>query len=174
MHSAWTDFENNGRDQILPYMFMLVAIGLVIPLQVQLNTACVYLEHGVSLHCNIKNELRNRLKMPQVDAILRIKLLRGSYQDFDYQAAINLKMALVQIEVCNLSDVQLPFIADNEEEDVQDFADADSDATVSKCAFSDDKIVEHSAVQRELLYAYIAEANGDETLDQALGLDWKR
>ena len=90
MHSAWTDFQNNGRDQILLYMFMLVAIGLVIPLQVQLNTACVYLEHGFFLHCNIKNKLRNRLKKPQVDAILRIKLLHGSCQDFNYQAAINL------------------------------------------------------------------------------------
>ena len=67
--------------------------------------------------------------------------------------------------------MQVPFVADNEEEDVQDFADVDSDATVSECAFSDDEIVEQSAVQPEPLYAYIAEANGYETLGQALGLD---
>ena len=41
-------------------------------------------------------------------------------------------------------------------------------ATVSDCAFSDDEIVEQSAVQPEPLYAYIAEANDDETLDQHL------
>ena len=70
-----------------------------------------------------------------------------------------------------VSDVQVPFIADNEEEDVQVFTDVDSDATVSECAFSDDEIVEQSAVQLEPVYAYIAEVNGDETLDQALGLD---
>ena len=46
---------------------------------------------------------------------------------------------------------------------MQDFVDVD---TVSKCAFSDDKVVERTAVQREPLYAYMAE-----TLDQALGLD---
>ena len=33
------------------------------------------------------------------------------------------------------------------------------------------RFAEQSAVQLEPLYAYIAEANGDETLDQALGLD---
>ena len=67
-------------------MFMLVAIGigLVIPL----NTACV--DRGFSLHCNIKNKLRNRWKIPQVNAMLRIKLLYGLYQDFDYPAAIDL------------------------------------------------------------------------------------
>ena len=37
--------------------------------------------------------------------------------------------------------MQGPFIADNEEEDLQVITDADSDATVSECAFSDDEIV---------------------------------
>ena len=33
-------------------------------------------------------------------------------------------------------DVQAPFVADNEEEDVQDFDYADSDATASECVAS--------------------------------------
>ena len=71
-----------------------------------------------------------------------------------------------------VSDVQVPFIADNEEEDVQVFTDVDSDATVSECASPpDDEIVEQNAAQLEPVYAYIAEITGDETLDQALGLD---
>lgn len=52
-------------------MFLLVAIGLVIPS----NTACV--ERGFSLHCISKNKLRNALKIAQVDAMLRVKELCG-------------------------------------------------------------------------------------------------
>ena len=162
MHSAWTDFQDSGRDRTLLYLFMLVAIGLVIPL----NTACV-----ARLHCNIRNKRRNRLKIPQIVAILRIKLLCVSCQDFDYQAAIDLfedgtgaGRGLQAQLAKEVNDVHVPFIADNEEEDVQDFADVDSDATVSECVFSDDEIVEQSAVQPEPLYAYIADANGYETL----------
>ena len=72
MGLAWSDFHGDSRDQTLPYMFQLVAIGLVIPL----NTACV--QRGFSLHAGIKTKLHSRLKVPQVDAMLRIMQLCAS------------------------------------------------------------------------------------------------
>ncbi|KAL3140549.1 hypothetical protein ABBQ32_005127 [Trebouxia sp. C0010 RCD-2024] len=38
-----------------------------------------------------------------------------------------------------VSGVQASFVADNEEEDVQDFNDTDSQGTVSDCVFSEDE-----------------------------------
>ena len=77
----------------------------------------------------------------------------------DYRAAIDLfedgtgaGRGLQAQLAKEVSDVQVPFLADNEEYGLQDFADVDSDATVSECACSDDEIVQQSAVQPEPLY----------------------
>ena len=47
--------------------------------------------------------------------------------------------------------MQVPFITDNKEEDVQDFADFDSNATVSECALSNhyDEFAEQSVEEAE-------------------------
>ena len=69
----------------MPNMFTLVKAGLVIPL----NTACV--ERGLSHHGIIKNKLRSRLKVVNVDSLLRVKLLCRDYKKFDYQRAMELR-----------------------------------------------------------------------------------
>ena len=66
----------------MPNMFTLVKAGLVIPL----NTACV--ERGFSHHGIIKSKLRSRLKVVNIDSLLRVKLLCRDYKKFDYQRAI--------------------------------------------------------------------------------------
>ena len=68
----------------MPNMFTLVKAGLVIPL----NTACV--ERGFSHHGIIKNKLQSRLKVVNVDSLLRVKLLCRDYKKFDYQRAMEL------------------------------------------------------------------------------------
>ena len=68
----------------MPNMFTLVKAGLVIPL----NTAC--LERGFSHHGIIKNKLRSRLKVVNVDSLLSVKLLCRDYKKFDYQRAMEL------------------------------------------------------------------------------------
>ncbi|KAL3132156.1 hypothetical protein ABBQ32_008763 [Trebouxia sp. C0010 RCD-2024] len=123
--------------------------------------------------------LRNRLKVAQVDAMIRLKLLCPPYEQFQYQAAIdmfdNLKgldrglLARLNKEV---SSVQASFVADNEEEDVQDFNDADSQCTVSDCVFSEDEeVVDVESGDEQSANNHFA-VDHDEAvdLDEALGL----
>ena len=44
------------------------------------------------MQCNIKNKLSNfdRLKVAQVDAMIRVRELCPEYQNFNYQAAIDM------------------------------------------------------------------------------------
>ena len=67
----------SGREQSMPNIVTPVKAGLVIPL----NTACV--ERGFSHHGIIKNKLRSRLKVVNVDSLLRVKLLCRDYKKFD-------------------------------------------------------------------------------------------
>ena len=96
------------------------------------------------MHAGIKSKLRSRLKVPQVDAMLRIKQLCGSYVDFDYQPAIDMLdsntvgSGLLAKLAQEVSNVQAPFIADsdNEEEDGLNHADDHSQATLCQCVLS--------------------------------------
>ena len=157
----------------MPYMFTLVSVGLVLAL----NTAVV--ERGFSLHLIIKNKLRNRLKVAQVDAMIRLKLLCPPYEHFQYQAAIDMfedlkgldRGLLAQLNK-EVSGVQASFVADNEEEDVQDFNDADSQGTVSDCVFSEDEeVVDVESGDEQSANNHFA-VDHDEAvdLDEALGL----
>ena len=67
----------SGREQSMPNIVTLVKAGLVSPL----NIACV--ERGFSHHGIIKNKLRSRLKVVNVDSLLRVKLLCRDYKKFD-------------------------------------------------------------------------------------------
>lgn len=102
----------------MPHMFTMASIWLVLAL----NTTLV--ECGLSLHLVIKDRLRYRLKVAQVDAMIRLKLSCPPYDQFQYQPAIDLfdqglnKGLLAQLNKEG-SGVQADFVADNEEEDVQ-------------------------------------------------------
>ncbi|KAL3144123.1 hypothetical protein ABBQ32_003914 [Trebouxia sp. C0010 RCD-2024] len=70
------------------------------------------------------------------------------------------------------SGVQASFVADNEEEDVQDFNDADSQGTVSDCVFSEDEeVVDVESGDEQSANNHFA-VDHDEAvdLDKALGL----
>ena len=118
---TWADFHFQKLDQTLPLIFKLVMIGLVIPL----NTACV--ERGFSLHCNVKNRLSNRLKVAQVDGMIKVRQLSPDYQEFNYQAAIdmldNVGSGLSARLASEVSDLKCDFIAINGEADVQEFSE---------------------------------------------------
>lgn len=82
-------------------------------------------KRGFPLHLIIKNKLRNRLKEAQVDAMLRLKLLCSPYDQFEYQPAIDMfDKGLDSGLSAQLNkeghDVQAAFVADNEEDDLQD------------------------------------------------------
>ena len=101
-------------------MFTLVKAGLVIPL----NTACV--ERGFSHHGIIKNKLRSRLKVVNVDSLLRVKLLCRDHKNFDYQRAMELHDSMHNSLISSLARTagQLQFAAFDEElanEDLVDF-----------------------------------------------------
>ena len=70
--------------------------------------------------------------------MLRLKLLCPPYDQFEYQPAIDMfskgldSGLLAQLNK-EVSGVQAAFVAENEEDDVQDFNDADSQATISEC-----------------------------------------
>ncbi|KAL3132005.1 hypothetical protein ABBQ32_008625 [Trebouxia sp. C0010 RCD-2024] len=71
-----------------------------------------------------------------------------------------------------VSGVQASFVADNEEEDVQDFNDADSQGTVSDCVFSEDEeVVDVESGDEQSANNHFA-VDHDEAvdLDEALGL----
>ncbi|KAL3134143.1 hypothetical protein ABBQ32_008562 [Trebouxia sp. C0010 RCD-2024] len=78
--------------------------------------------------------------------MIRLKLLCPPYEHFQYQAAIDMfdnwkgldRGLLAQLNK-EVSGVQTSFVADNEEEHVQDFTGADSQSTVSDCVFSEDE-----------------------------------
>lgn len=91
-------------------------------LQFALSTTLV--ECGLPLHLVIEDRLRYRLKVAQVYAMIRLKLLCPPYDQFQYQPAIDLfdqgldKNLLAQLNK-EVSGVQAHFVTDNEEEDVQ-------------------------------------------------------
>ena len=104
----------------MPNMFTLVKAGLVIPL----NKACV--EQGFSHHGIIKNKLRSRLKVVNVDSLLRVKLLCRDHKKFDYQRAMQLHDSMHNSLISSLARKvdQLQFAAFDEElanEDPVDF-----------------------------------------------------
>ena len=126
MKSAWMGLHDDKLQCMMPYMFKLVAIALVIPL----NTACV--ERGFSVHNNVKNKTRSSLKIAQLDALLRVHELAGCFKDFDYQLAIdlysdNLKDSLSGQLATQVSGLQSLFV-EGDEEVVQDFAETEGDA----------------------------------------------
>lgn len=137
MTSVWGEFRGEGRERIMPHMFILVTVGLLVPL----NTACV--ERGFSHHGIIKNKLRNALKVIQMDSLLRVKHLCSSYEEFDYEAAADLHDNMQDGLISKLANQvdQLQFSQLDEESDEEviiDFEEAlsDSDASVSEYAFS--------------------------------------
>ncbi|KAL3142225.1 hypothetical protein ABBQ38_002571 [Trebouxia sp. C0009 RCD-2024] len=68
--------------------------------------------------------------------------------------------------------VQAAFVADNEEDDVQDFNDADSQATVAECANShseDEEVVDVDSADEESAYAFLI-GDDNKAVDDALGL----
>ena len=119
MKTVWAEFYEAGREQSMPNMFTLVKAGLVIPL----NTACV--ERGFSHHGIIKNKHRIRLKVVNVDSLLRVKLLCRDYKKLDYQRAMELHDCMHNIISSLARKVdQLQFAAVDEElanEDLVDF-----------------------------------------------------
>ncbi|KAL3152078.1 hypothetical protein ABBQ32_001187 [Trebouxia sp. C0010 RCD-2024] len=118
--------------------------------------------------------------------MIMLKLLCPPYEHIQYQAAIdmfdNLKgldrglLAQLSKEV---SGVQASFVADNnsfvadnEEENVQDFNDADSQGTVSDCVFSEDEEVVdvESGDEQSANNHFAVDHDQAVELDEALGL----
>ena len=138
----------------------------------------------LSLHRILKNKLRNCLKVAQVDAIIRVKELCGPYEDFDCQLAIDLLDggASSGVAVGNLpqlakevSDLQAPFIAENDKEDVQDFSDVDSNADSNiECLLSEDgfETEDDEALEFEPALSHLTgDDDNDLALEAALGVD---
>ena len=70
--------------------------------------------------------------------------------------------------------MQAAFVADNEEDDVQDFNDSDSQATVSECANfnsedEDEEVVDVDSADEESPYASLI-GDDNKAVDDALGL----
>ena len=91
---------------------------------IPLNTACV--ERGFSHHEIITYKLRSRLKVVNVDFLLRVKLLCRDYKNFDYQRAMELHDSMHNSLISSLARKvdQLQFAAFDEKlanEDLVDF-----------------------------------------------------
>ena len=123
MNTVWAEFYEAGREQSMPNMFTLVKAGLVIPL----NLARV--ERGFSHHGFIKNKLRSRLKVVNVDSLLMVKLLCRDYKKFDYQLAMELHDTMHNLINSLISSLarkveQLQFAASDEELANEDLVDS--------------------------------------------------
>ena len=142
-----------GTETTMPYMFCLVMLGLVVPL----NTACV--ERGFSHHGIIKNKLRTRLKIVHVDSLLRVKLLCHDYKGFAYTRAMDLHHSMKSGLISKLaSDVDRLQFADFEEdmagEDFVDFSPPSESDASDECGFifseSDEECQEVQDIQQEI------------------------
>ena len=120
MNTVWAEFYEASREHSMPNMFTFVKAGLVIPL----NTACV----EFSLHGIIKNKLRSRLRVVNVDSLLRVKLLCRDYKKFDYQRAMELHDSMHNSLISSLARKvdQLQFAAFDEKLANEDLVDLTS------------------------------------------------
>jgi len=132
-----------------------------------------------SLHCNVKNKLSNRLKVAQVDAMIRVRELSPDYQDFDYQAAIdmldNVDSGLLARLASEVSVLKCDFIAINDEADVQDFSENGYEVAglEQPINISDDdeavaEVVDQVVFQN--VYTEVVGGDDDDSVEAALGL----
>ena len=171
MKTVWAEFYKAGREQTMPNMFTLVKAGLVITL----NTACV--ERGFSHHGTIKNKLRGRLKVVNVDSLLGVKLLCRDYKKFDYQRAMELHDSMHNSLISSLAKKvdQLQSAAFDEElanEDLVDFTplpgcEPEAD---SGFHFSETENEEAAAEDDELSQAAVLGQSASIDLDEDDGL----
>jgi hypothetical protein len=68
----------------LSHVLKLVQICFVVPL----NSACA--ERGFSLHNLIKTKLRNRMRIPALDALMRTQSQDVDFRKFNYEAAVSM------------------------------------------------------------------------------------
>ena len=161
----------------MPNMFTLVKAGLVIPL----NTACV--ERGFSHHGIIENKLRSRLKVVNVDSLLRVKLLCRDYKKFDYQRAMELHDSMHNSLISSLARKvdQLQFAAFDEElanEDLVDFTplpesepEEDSGFDFSETEDEEEAAAEDDELSQAAVHGQSAtiDLDEDDGLGEALG-----
>ena len=161
----------------MPNMFTLVKAGLVIPL----NTACV--ERGFSHHGIIKNKFRSRLKVVNVDSLLRVKLLCRDYKKFDYQRAMELHDSMHNSLISSLARKvdQLQFAAFDEElanEDLVDFTplsesepEEDSGFDFSETEDEEEAAAEDDELSQAAVHGQSAaiDLDEDDGLGEALG-----
>lgn len=83
MQAFWRDLPEEDA-LCLRRVLIFVHVCFVVPM----NSACA--ERGFSLHNTIKTKLRNRLRIPSLDALMRTRSQKVDYQTFNYEAAISM------------------------------------------------------------------------------------
>lgn len=82
MLAFWRDLSETDKLSF-SHVVKFAEICFVVPL----NSACA--ERGFSLHNLIKSKLRNRMRLPALDALMRSKSQNVDYKTFDYEAAVS-------------------------------------------------------------------------------------
>lgn len=152
MQAFWRDLPEETA-LCLRRVFLLVQICFVVPM----NSACA--ERGFSLHNSIKTKLRNRMRIPSLDAMMHVRSHKVDYQKFNYEAAVTmyhekrgesrLKLPKVFAAVKNECKGAETDSGDSEDLDGSDAFEDDSEGSMLM-ASSDDEVDQDQAINEGL------------------------
>lgn len=83
MQAFWRDLSETEA-LCLQHVLLLVQVWFVVPM----NSACA--ERGFLLHHSIKIKLRNRMRIPSLDALMRTNSQIVDFKTFKYEAAVSM------------------------------------------------------------------------------------